>query len=249
MKLKYKILILIMAITLGLLLFFYLSPKNLKQAIFQEFQPFKKEKTGISWPQNFTQTSTTVIQANISESNYSAILPQESKAGIVEEKEAAKAITLEIVDICSGKLDLFAVSEGITKCLNKKYPYQIILEKNSTHLTTRFYGIEGFEESYDLNETITIFYIFAEDVASVSHEIQSFSLEGDPNFGLGQYHLFTIWEKDASGNLTISKMIVALPLQVNGNISASEEWKELKFYLNTPNKTYYLGNISFLVKK
>jgi hypothetical protein len=171
-------------------------------------------------------------------------MPQIGKEG----KEALKAITLEITDICSGKLDLLTISEGATKCLNKKFPYQIILEKNSTHLETIFYK-DGFSETYELNESLLIFYLFAEDVASVSYEIQSLSLEGSEDFKLGDYYLHTIWERDASGNLTISKMIIAFPLYVNGNIKASNEWKEIKFYLNIPNKTFYLGNLFVLVRE
>ena len=162
-------------------------------------------------------------------------------------KEAEKALTLGLIDICSGKLDLLKVSEGITHCLNKKSPYYIIIEKNSTHLTTSLQG-ENFSEIYELNDSVLIFYIFAEDVASVSHEIQSFTLEGSPEFHLGEYYLHTIWEKDSSNNLTISKIIVALSLYVDGNITTSNEWKELKLYLNVPNKTYYLGNLWVLVK-
>ncbi|MEM7826400.1 MAG: hypothetical protein QW451_02105, partial [Candidatus Aenigmatarchaeota archaeon] len=107
---------------------------------------------------------------------------------------------------------------------------------------------EDFEEIYDLNDSILIFFIFAEDVATVSHEIQSLSLEGGEDFYIGDYYLHTVWERGASGNLEISKMLVAIPLYVNSNIISSEEWKELKFYLNIPNKTYYLGNLFVLVK-
>ncbi|MEM5878886.1 MAG: hypothetical protein QXU74_00105 [Candidatus Aenigmatarchaeota archaeon] len=244
MKLKYKIsLTALMLIILGSLI---LGPKEFKQALFQYFEGGKgEESTSV---QNLTQSQT----GQTSETNYSTNPPQEGGGGAgettKEEGQAAKAITLEITDICSGKLDLFTISEGATKCLNRKYPYQIILEKNSTHLTTSFYGLSGFEESYELNETILLFFIFAEDVASVSHEIQSFSLEGSQDFSLGQYYLHTIWERDAAGNLVISKMIAILPLQVNGNIMSSD-WKELKFYLNIPNKTYYLGNLWVLVKE
>jgi len=160
-----------------------------------------------------------------------------------------KALTLEIIDICSGKFEeVFVVSEGMRYCLNQKYPYYIILEKNSTHLHTSFYNTSGFNETYELNESVLMFYIFVEDVASVSTIIQSFYIEGDINFYLGNYDLHTIWERDASGNLAISKMIVALPLNVKNTVSTDNEWKEIKFYLNIPDKTYYLGNLWVLVK-
>lgn len=162
---------------------------------------------------------------------------------------SSTAITLEIIDICSGQMeDIFAVSEGVRHCLNQKYPYNILLEKNSTHLQTSFYYTVGFNETYQLNESNLIFYIFAEDVASVSQEIEFFSVEGDSNFYLGNYTLNTIWERNASGDLYISKMIVALPLYVKNTIS-EKDWTELKFYLNIPNQTYYLGNLLVLVKE
>jgi hypothetical protein len=82
----------------------------------------------------------------------------------------------------------------------------------------------------------------------VSHEIESFTIEGSTEFHLGEYYLHTIWEKDVSGNLAISKMIVALSLYVDSDIAPSNEWKELKFYLKIPDKTYYLGNLFVLVK-
>jgi hypothetical protein len=43
-------------------------------------------------------------------------------------------------------------------------------------------------------------------------------------------------------------MIAALPLYVDSSITPSNEWKELKLYLNIPNKTYYLGNLFVLIK-
>jgi hypothetical protein len=164
--------------------------------------------------------------------------------------EGSKVLTLEITDICSGKFeDVFIVSEGMQNCLNKKYPYYILLEKNSTHLQTSFYGVSGFNETYELNDSIQIFFIFAEDVASVSTIIESLEVEGSSDFYLGDYTLHTIWERDANGNLYISKMIVALPLNVKNTVPISNEWKELKLYLNIPNKTYSLGNLWVLVKE
>ncbi|MEM5853554.1 MAG: hypothetical protein QXG39_03015 [Candidatus Aenigmatarchaeota archaeon] len=243
MKIKHKFLLIAFLITLVI---FFLTSKELKEKVFQYFEMREEGEESISTP-NFTKTQT----GETIERNYSTSLPQEGGRGVgkveSEKEQAAKTITLEITDICSGKLDLFTVSEGATKCLNKKYPYWIILEKNSTHLKTSFYGLNEFEESYELNETTLIFYIFAEDIATVSHEIQSFILEGSQDFSLGQYYVHTVWERDPSGRFIISKMIGILPLKVNSNISSSD-WKELKFYLVTSERTYFLGNLFIFVK-
>jgi len=246
MKLRYKWAFAFVILLLIAVLLFLPLKEEFKESVLKYFQiPERESKnesltTTTTYKQEFNQTN---------ESNYPAEQPPTSPmpSGTPTGKEAERALTLEIIDICSGKLDLFTVSEGATSCLNKKPPYYVVLEKNSTHLKVSLQN-ESFEEVYELNNTDPILFIFAEDVASVSHEIESFILEGSTEFHLGEYYLHTLWEKDASGNLAISKMIVALPLYVDSNIAPSNEWKELKFYLKIPNKTYYLGNLFVLVK-
>jgi len=243
MKLKYKWAFASLVLFLTIALLFLLLPKELKESVSKYFQiSEKKEKESLlkkTQEQRLNETN----ESNRSTEQPSAYPGAEPRG----EKGAEKALTLEIIDLCSGKLDLFTVSEGATSCLNKKGPYYIIVEKNSTHLKVSLQN-ESFEEVYELNSTDPILFIFAEDVASVSHEIESFMIEGSTEFHLGEYYLHTIWEKDTSGNLTISKMIVALPLYVDSNIAPSNEWKELKFYLKIPNKTYYLGSLFVFVK-
>jgi hypothetical protein len=159
----------------------------------------------------------------------------------------SKVLTLEITDICDGKLEnAFTVSEGMMQCLNQKSPYYIVLEKNSTGFATSFYNVTGFNETFDLNSTSPIFFVFAEDVASVKESIQSFYIEGSPDFYLGDYDLHTIWERDQNQDLYIAKIIVALPLYVKNTTIPNGEWSELKFYLNTSDKNYYLGNLWML---
>jgi hypothetical protein len=244
MKLRYKwafvLLIILLSITV---LLFLPSTEEFRESVVKYFQVPERESrneslaTTTTYKQEFNQTN---------ESNYSTEQPS-IPSGRPTGREAERALTLELIDICSGKLELFTISEGATSCLNKKPPYYAILEKNSTHLKVSLQN-ESFEEFYELNSTNPILYIFAEDVASVSHEIESFFLEGSQEFHLGEYYLHTIWEKDASSNLAISKMIVALSLYVDSNVAPTNEWKELKFYLKIPNKTYYLGNLFVLVK-
>jgi hypothetical protein len=241
MKLKYKWTFALFVLLLTITLIFLSLPKESKESISKYFQVPEKERNESSLKKPQEQMNET------NETNRSTEQPLAYPGAEPGEKGAERALTLEIIDICSGKLSLSTVSEGATSCLNKKAPYYVILEKNSSHLKVSLQN-ESFEEVYELNNTGPIFFIFAEDVASVSHEIESFILEGSSEFHLGEYYLHTIWEKDSSGNLAISKMIVALPLYVDNNIAASKEWKELKFYLKIPNKTYYLGNLFVLVK-
>jgi hypothetical protein len=244
MKLRYKWTFALVVILVLIAVFLFLPLREeFRESVLKHFQIPERESrnesltTTTTYKQEFNQTN---------ESNY----PEEQPtipSGAPTGKEAERALTLELIDICSGKLDLFTVSEGATNCLNKKPPYYVVLEKNSTHLKVSLQN-ESFEEVYELNSTSPILFIFAEDVASVSHEIESFTIEGSTEFHLGEYYLHTIWEKDASGNLAISKMIVALSLYVDSDIAPSNEWKELKFYLKIPDKTYYLGNLFVLVK-
>lgn len=245
MKLRYKLallLLLLIALTL------FQTSEDLRDLISEHFQIWE-ESGKREMNESFRQTITPRKLNQTNESNYSSEeqLPVFSKMGKEEEEKAEKALTLEIVDICSGKLSLLTVSEGAIYCLNKKFPYYVVIEKNSTHLKTSLEG-EDFVEVYEKNESVLIFFIFAEDVATVSHEIQSLTLEGSKDFYIGEYYLHTIWERGVSNNLEISKMLVAIPLYVSSSINSTKEWKELKFYLNIPNKTYYLGNLWVLVK-
>jgi hypothetical protein len=257
MEIKFKIAIstlVICLVVLVVILFTRYKPEDVYKSLNEVFNP-KKEEGGQSTPtfqptkkeNRTTQTSTTELPPP------AGLPPGGSTSGSAGEQQpesASKALTLEIIDICSGKFeDVFIISEGMQHCLNIKSPYFVLLEKNSTHIQTDFYNLTGFKETYLVNDSALIFFLFAEDVASVSKIIQSFYIEGNPNFYLGDYDLHTIWERDASGNLFISKMIVALPLYVTNNISLSNDWSELKFYLNITNKNYYLGNLWFLVKQ
>jgi hypothetical protein len=161
-----------------------------------------------------------------------------------------QALRLEIIDLCSGKFgDVLAVSEGVRYCLNEKYPYYIILEKNSTHLETSLYNASGFNETYEFNESALISFVFVEDVASINKTIESFYIQGSSDFYLGGYDMHTIWERDVNGNLEVSKMIAALPLYVRNTVSVTNDWEELKFYLTASNKNYYLGDIWVWVKE
>ena len=164
-----------------------------------------------------------------------------------EKESYIKPLTLKIVDICSGKLvNVFSISEGTRKCLNLPSPYTILLEKNSTHFISSILNENGFNETFDINDTVLIYFLFAEDVATISKEIEKIYLEGSDYFFLGNYELQTIWELDSSRNLYISKMVVILPLYVKKEVENGDY--SLLFYLSALNKTFYLGGTKILTK-
>jgi len=191
-----------------------------------------------------TKNESSKTNESISQLNESYIV---SSALTTQQKNYTKPLTLKIVDICSGKLEnVFSISEGTRKCLNAPSPYSILLEKNSTHFKTSILNENGFNETFEINDTILIYFLFAEDVATISKEIEKIYLDGSDYFFLGNYELQTIWEADSSGNLYISKMVVVLPLYVkkevgNGNYT-------LTFYLSVLNRTFYLGEAKIILK-
>jgi hypothetical protein len=191
-----------------------------------------------------TKNESLKTNESISQSNESSII---SPALIIQQKNYTKPLTLKIVDICSGKLEnVFSISEGTRKCLNAPSPYNILIEKNSTHLKTSILNENGFNETFEINDTVLIYFLFAEDVATISKEIEKIYLEGSDYFFLGNYELQTIWEADSSGNLYISKMIVVLPLYVKKEVESGNY--TLTFYLSALNRTFYLGEIKITVK-
>jgi len=164
-----------------------------------------------------------------------------------EKESYIKPLTLKIIDICSGKLiEVFSISEGTRKCLNAPSPYNVLIEKNSTHILASILNENGFNETFEINDTLLIYFLFAEDVSTISKEIDSIYLEGSEYFFLGDYELQTIWERDSSGNLHVSKMIVVLPLYVKSQVEAGEY--NINLFLETLGKVFYLGKLEISVK-
>ena len=179
--------------------------------------------------------------------NESYQVDRDTQISSTEKESYIKPLTLKIVDICSGKLvNVFSISEGTKRCLNSPSPYTILLEKNSTHFISSILNENGFNETFEINDTVLIYFLFAEDVATISKEIDKVYIEGSDYFHLGDYELQTIWETDYFGNLYISKIIVVLPLYIKKNIEKGNY--TLKFYLYALNSDFYLGKINFFVK-
>jgi hypothetical protein len=203
-----------------------------------------KENASIGKETIETKNESLKTNESISQLNETSIV---SSVLATQQKNYTKPLTLKIVDICSGKLEnIFSISEGTRKCLNAPSPYNILLEKNSTHLKTSVLNENGFNETFEINDTVLIYFLFAEDVATISKEIDKIYLEGSDYFFLGNYELQTIWEADPSGNLYISKMIVILPLYVKKEVESGDY--TLTFYLSALNRTFYLGEAKIKVR-
>jgi hypothetical protein len=206
----------------------------------------KETKGNASMEKEAIETKNESLKTNesMSQSNESSIV---SPASTTQQKNYTKPLTLKIVDICSGKLEnVYSISEGTRKCLNAPSPYNILIEKNSTHFKTSILNENGFNETFEINDSVLIYFLFAEDVATISKEIEKIYLEGSDYFFLGDYELQTIWEADSSGNLYISKMIVVLPLYVKKEVENGDY--TLTFYLSALNRTFYLGEAKIILK-
>ena len=162
-----------------------------------------------------------------------------------------KVLSLRIFEICSGKPveNMSSMIEGGgVFCLNKEYPYYVIFEYNSTHLNSYFVNESIFNQSFERNGEILVYYLYAEDVSSIATEIDSINLYSNiNNFRIGNYTLHTVWER-VDGNMEITKMIVVFPLYFT-QFSEVDEWTQLNFTLKTGEKEYFLGNMFVKIKE
>ncbi|MEM5874959.1 MAG: hypothetical protein QXW01_02095 [Candidatus Aenigmatarchaeota archaeon] len=175
--------------------------------------------------------------------NYTSTYIQEEKLNFSVPKY------LKFVGICSGKFfDVISVAEGMTKCINKESPYDILIDMGNESINFSLIDFSDFKESYTLNDTVLIFYLFAEDVSTVSEMIDSFFLTGSNFIDIGEYTLHTVWKYDKNGNLVIDKMIVALPIIIHPYEALQGDYL-LKFYMNALNRSFYLGEVKIKIKK
>jgi hypothetical protein len=246
----FLLLTIIVVLLLAFYFFYILLSKSYKFSIkdlWSKGTEIKETKGNASIEKEAIETKNESLKTNesISQSNEASIV---SQILTTQQKNYTKPLTLKIVDICSGKFEnVYSISEGTRKCLNAPSPYNILIEKNSTHFKTSILNENGFNETFEINDSVLIYFLFAEDVATISKEIEKIYLEGSDYFFLGNYELQTIWEADSSGNLYISKMIVVLPLYVKKEIEAGNY--TLTFYLSALNRTFYLGGTTIFVKR
>ena len=188
------------------------------------------------------EAETSIIQLNEALGNQTVIVSQQ--------KNYTKTTTtiLKIVDICSGKLEnVFSISEGTRKCLNSPSPYDILLEKNSTHIMTNILNYGGFNETFEMSDATLIYFLFIEDIKTISSDIENVHIEGSNFFFLGDYEIQTIWETSSAGNLNISKMILILPLYIKGEIDTDRTYN-LTFYLSLKDKNLYVGEMRVAIR-
>ncbi len=172
---------------------------------------------------------------------------QEPPLQSTEPQNSTKTEYLEIFDICSGKIEVSAqLIEGLEWCLNKKYPYNIILEKSSKNMKTNFYD-GGFSETYSLSNSFVAFRLFVQDVAITGVDIQAIEIHGPLKdyFSIGNYTTDNIWQKNLqTGQMEIIKTVINIPLSVSKNIPTTDSWKNLNFYIKTTDEKYfYIGTV------
>lgn len=196
----------------------------------------------------FTREKGTVTEPS---SSWVGIVPEppreEPSTQPTEPQNATKTEDLKIFDICSGKIEVSVqLIEGLEWCLNKEYPYNIILEKSPTSMKTNFYD-GGFNETYSLSESFTVFRFFAQDVAIAGSSIQSIEMYGPLKdyFLIGNYTTDDVWMRNPqTGQSEIIKTVISVPLSVSQNIPTTDSWKNLNFYIKTASgNDFYIGTV------
>ena len=139
----------------------------------------------------------------------------------------------------SNQTPIITSSKGMVYCLNQKYPYYLIMELNDSNLTTWISGKPETEESFNISVENTIYYLFVGDLSDI--DIESFYMVSNVTdyFFIGDYFTYTT-QKDENEK----ELIAVLPFNVNNEtINSTEDWEEIKFYLKSSLKDFYLGNL------
>ncbi len=240
--------ILIALVTCGLI-FTGLMPQKQVEQRQQPTQPqLPSEENATILGENETgKESLTQVNVTTREENFTeGIGGEEIGSGITSKGgvEVTRVISLKIFDICSGRLeDIFSVAEGVRVCANREPPYHLNFTVNETNLTMVLEEDPGFRESYNFTNDTLVLFIFVGDIASVSKEVKHFYLETEASesFYLGDYDLHTIME-NVGGELEVTKMVAALSLYLKYP-AVSLNSTEIKFFLETPERSYYLGSL------
>jgi hypothetical protein len=201
----------------------------------QPSQPVSEKKGGVPAPPTEGPSRESIREAiNTTET---IIFP--------EPENATRAISLEIYDLCSANMTGEAqLSEETGWCLNKKYPYNIILEKNETHIKTSFYG-ETLNKTYQISDWIPIFRVFIQDFSGFGETIKSIEVYGQLGayFKVGDYTYNNIWQQDPQTKImSLVKIVASAPVSVDKNVPFTSDWSNLNFYLRSDKNIYYVGN-------
>ncbi len=158
---------------------------------------------------------------------------------------AGPAVMLEIFEICAGDMpDEVNIFENSSEfCLNKKNPYYIILDKNSTHLKTNFSGTSGFNRTYDIYPSVRAFIIYIRDLNTLGTGLSGFPDEIIFTGSMRDYVSVSSFEQGTFG----STAYASVPLNIASSIPATAQWENLKVYLNTPLGEYFIGDIWLFV--
>jgi len=170
-------------------------------------------------------------------------------------KNVSEKIPPEITNLClskpsaaaSNQTQIITSSKGMVYCLNQKYPYYLAMELNNSNLTTWVYDYPETVENFNLSYEKTLYYLFVGDVSDM--KIENFYMTGNASsyFSIGDYTEYTI-QKMEDGILK-EELVAILPFDANNEtINKTEGWEEIKFYLKTTLKDFYLGNLFVEIK-
>jgi len=171
-------------------------------------------------------------------------IPQPNSAGLPlreDEPQGKRVLTLDVFGLCSGKTNISAQYFGASdKCFVKDVlPYYIIVERDNSTISTRFYEGVGFTESHKRGDYVLIFRLFAKDLSTINEDVQIIKAFGPLKdyFEIGGYSI-----EDVSTPEGVEKVLV-FPLFMKDDIPKSAEWSQLSFYLYMSENIYYIGDL------
>ncbi|MCS7123159.1 MAG: hypothetical protein RMJ17_01090 [Candidatus Aenigmarchaeota archaeon] len=202
---------------------------------------FKVDIGKVFYLENFENFTRDFFERKNENNLTSTTIENISVNGKIEEKiKKEKAIYTKIVDICSPLGEERGVIEGAgLNCLNKEEPYRMeISTVNESHSLIKF---------LDYNETFVstnqnLFIIVIKGINLVANETKNIYFEPIVNFYLNNYTIYTVWISDE-----IYEISASLPISIKNESINKKFEEELKFYVETFEKTFYAG--SLFVKK
>ena len=217
-----------------------------------------KSITGKETPTTTVTVTTTTIpnqtgNATQTENKTNATVPAGQPTQ--QPQNVSEKIPPEITNLClskpsaaaSNQTQIITSSKGMVYCLNQKYPYYLAMELNNSNLTTWVYDYPETVENFNLSYEKTLYYLFVGDVSDV--KIENFYMTGNASsyFSIGDYTEYTI-QKMEDGILK-EELVVILSFDANNEtINKTEGWEEIKLYLKTSLKDFYLGNLFVEIK-
>jgi len=161
---------------------------------------------------------------------------------------------LKIFSICSADVNSsLQVFEG-EPCYVSAPPYYMIFSKNATSIQTSFYDNQGYNGTYDVNDSnddsTIVFKIFLQNLMLIGTTDVTLQISGDiaPYLRTGDITITDVYAEQPDihqiqKNPVVITRIVSIPVYLKNNIPFSTSWQKASFYLNTENDTYFLGDV------